>query len=89
MKNNHSDFKHLYEQYKVLVYNVSLNYLQNSEDAEEITQDVFVQLHESLDKFNEKSALKTWIYRITINKCLDYIKYKNSRFNSFNFKRLV
>ncbi len=85
MKNNLSDFKHLYEQYRVLVYNVSLHYLQNIEDAEEITQDVFIQLHESLDKFNEKSALKTWIYRITINKCLDYIKHKNSKKRFFIF----
>ena len=38
MKNNSAAFKQLYEQYKVLVYNVALNYLQNIEDAEEITQ---------------------------------------------------
>ncbi|KAB1157705.1 RNA polymerase sigma factor [Flavobacterium luteum] len=85
MKNNQSDFIQLYEQYKVLVYNVSLNYLQNIEDAEEITQDVFIQLYESLDRFNEKSSIKTWIYRITINKCLDYIKHKNSQKRFFIF----
>lgn len=79
MKNNLSDFEHLYEQYKVLVYNVLLNYLQNSKDAEEITQDVFVQMHESLSEFSENSSLKIWIYKITINKCLDYIKDKNSQ----------
>jgi len=36
-----------------LVYNVSLNYLQNIEDSEEINQDVFIQLHHSLDNLNE------------------------------------
>lgn len=82
---NKSDFKAVYSQYKVLVYTVSLHYLQNIEDAEEVTQDVFVQLHESLDKFNSKSSLKTWIYRITINKCLDYIKHKNSQKRFFIF----
>ncbi|PWA05868.1 RNA polymerase sigma factor [Flavobacterium psychrotolerans] len=82
---NKSDFKAVYNQYKILVYNVSLHYLQNIEDAEEITQDVFVQLHESLDKFNSKSSLKTWIYRITINKCLDSIKHKNSQKRFFVF----
>lgn len=78
MSSNHSDFITFYNQYKVLVYNVALHYLQNVEDAEEITQDVFVQVHNSLDSFKENSSLKTWIYRITINKSLDFIKHKNS-----------
>lgn len=78
MSSNRSDFIVIYNQYKVLVYNVALHYLQNVEDAEEITQDVFVQVHNSLDSFNENSSLKTWIYRITINKSLDFIKHKNS-----------
>ncbi len=79
------DFEKLYNQYSVLVYNLALNYLQNIEDAEEITQDVFIQINNSLDKFQEKSSLKTWIYRITINKCLDYIKHKNSQKRFFIF----
>lgn len=79
MLDNAKDFQTIYTQHKVLVYNVALNYLQNSEDAEEITQDVFVQLHHSLNKFQNNSTIKTWIYRITINKCLDFIKKKNSK----------
>lgn len=82
---NATDFENLYNQYKILVYNVALNYLQNIEDTEEITQDVFVQLHQSLDKFQNNSTLKTWIYRITINKCLDFIKHKNSKKRFFIF----
>jgi RNA polymerase sigma-70 factor (ECF subfamily) len=82
---NKSDFKTVYHQYHVLVYNVALNYLQNIEDAEEVTQDVFIQLHESLATFNRQSSLKTWIYRITINKCLDSIKHKNSQKRFFIF----
>jgi RNA polymerase sigma factor (sigma-70 family) len=85
MENNYVHFQDIYNQYKVLVYNVALNYLQNIEDAEEITQDVFVQLYHSVDKFKEKSTLKTWIYRITINKCLDFIKHKNSQKRFFIF----
>lgn len=79
------DFEKLYNQYSVLVYNIALNYLQNIEDAEEITQDVFIQINNSLDKFQKKSSLKTWIYQITINKCLDYIKHKNSQKRFFIF----
>ena len=78
MISNQEHFYSIYSQYKTLVYNLALNYLQNVEDAEEITQDVFIQIHNSIDSFNEKSSLKTWIYRITINKNLDFIKYKKS-----------
>jgi RNA polymerase sigma-70 factor (ECF subfamily) len=79
------DFLTLYKNYNALVYNVALHYLQNIEDTEEVTQDVFIQLHESISKFKEKSTLKTWIYRITINKCLDFIKHKNSQKRFFVF----
>lgn len=87
MKENLYDFNATYNQYKVLVYNVALNYLQNIEDAEEVTQDVFVQIHESLHQFNKKSSLKTWIYRITINRSLNFIKHKASKKRFFVFGR--
>jgi RNA polymerase sigma-70 factor (ECF subfamily) len=64
---------------------VALNYLQNTEDAEEVTQDVFVKISNSLNNFNQKSSHKTWIYRITINQCLDFLKQKNSQKRFFIF----
>ena len=82
---DNKDFEKLYNQYSILVYNLALNYLQNIEDAEEVTQDVFIQINNSLSKFQEKSSLKTWIYRITINKCLDFIKHKKSQKRFFIF----
>jgi RNA polymerase sigma factor (sigma-70 family) len=85
MTENQTRFEKLYHEYKTLVFNVALNYLQNLEDAEEVTQDVFVKVYHSLHNFNQKSAIKTWIYRITINQCLDYIKQKNSQKRFFIF----
>jgi RNA polymerase sigma-70 factor (family 1) len=85
MNQSQGKFQDIYNQYHILVYNVALHYLQNLEDAEEITQDVFVKVHQSLDKFDAKSALKTWIYRITINQCLDYLKHKKSKKRFFIF----
>ena len=79
MSENNYDFNNIYTKYAVFVYNIALNYLQNTEDAEEITQDVFIQVNQSLKKFEYNSTIKTWIYRITINKCLDFIKFKNSQ----------
>jgi RNA polymerase sigma-70 factor (ECF subfamily) len=62
-----------------MVYNLALNYVQNVEDAEEITQDVFVSVYQSLHSFQENSSLSTWMYRITINKSLDFLKSKQRK----------
>ena len=72
-------FEALYEEYKSLVYNLALQYVQNREDAQEISQDVFVSIHRSMKDFEGKSKLSTWIYRITINKSLDHIKARQRR----------
>ena len=60
------------------MYNLSLHYLHNTEDAQEATQDVFVKIYNKIEGFNNKSSLKTWIYRITINHSLDVIKSKKN-----------
>lgn len=73
---NKPTFREIYDSHSEMVYNLALNYLQNTQDAEEVTQDVFVTIHQKIEIFNNKSSLKTWIYRITINKCLDFIKAK-------------
>ncbi len=70
------------------MYNLALNYLHSTEDAEELTQDVFVKVHKEMDKFRGESKVKTWIYRITINACLDKIKSKQRR-QRFNFLRYL
>ena len=69
----------IYSMYKNKVYNLALQYVQNIEDAEEITQDVFVNIHLSLAQFKYNAELSTWIYKITINKSLDYIKMKKRK----------
>jgi RNA polymerase sigma-70 factor (ECF subfamily) len=74
-----AQFKNIFENNKKWVFNLALQYVQNQEDAEEIVQDVFVSVYENYTKFNENAKLSTWIYRITINKSLDYIKQKNAK----------
>lgn len=77
-KGDQTAFLELYQSYKARVFNTSLSYVQNHEDAEEITQDVFVEIHRSIHKFKGESKLKTWIYRITVNKSLDFTRKKKS-----------
>jgi RNA polymerase sigma factor (sigma-70 family) len=67
-----------------MVFNLCLNYLQNTHDAEEVTQDVFMKVHSKMAGFKGTSELRTWIYRITINQCLDFLKRKK-RHKRFGF----
>lgn len=53
--------------------------MQDHSLAEEISQDVFVVVYKSILSFDERSALSTWIYRITVNKSLDYVRAKKRR----------
>jgi RNA polymerase sigma-70 factor (ECF subfamily) len=76
-------FEEIYSEYHKMVFNIALHYVQNIEDAEEIAQDVFVKVFDNLDSFKKRASLKTWIYRISINKSLDFIKAKNTEKRNF------
>lgn len=78
-------FQELYQTHKELVFNLALHYCQNREDAEEVTQDVFLTLHLKAQTFQKKSNIKTWIYRITVNKSLDFLKAKKTLKRNFFF----
>ena len=73
------NFSEIYSLYNNMVYNLALQYTQTTEDAEEITQDVFVKVHKKFHTFNNQSELKTWVYRIAVNQSLDFIKARNSQ----------
>lgn len=77
--NSNKSIEEIYKEHNGLVYNLCLNYLQNIEDAEEVTQDVFVTIFKKQDNFKNNSSLKTWIYRITVNACLDFLKAKKRK----------
>ena len=69
----------LFETNKDRVFNTCLSLLQNYEDAEDQTQEVFITVFKSIHSFRGESGLQTWIYRIAINKCKDFIKRKNAK----------
>ncbi|MBZ0202522.1 MAG: RNA polymerase sigma factor [Ignavibacteria bacterium] len=70
-----NSLEHLFNIYKDKVFNTAISYVQNAEDAEELTQDVFFEAFRSIEKYKGDSSLSTWIYRITVNKSLDFIRY--------------
>ena len=72
-------FRYFVDQYKKLVFNTSISIIQNSEDADDLSQEVFIQIFKSIEGFKGKSSLSTWIYRITISKSLEYVRYKKRK----------
>ena len=72
-------FRELVDSFQDRVYNSSLGILQNAEDAEDISQEVFIEVFNSISKFRGDSSLSTWIYRITMTKSLDLIRKKKRK----------
>jgi RNA polymerase sigma-70 factor (ECF subfamily) len=67
-------FRMVVEKYQKMVLNCSYKFLRNRESAEDITQEVFLQVFESINSFRADSKLSTWIYRITVTKSLNHLK---------------
>ena len=66
-------FRNLIEKYQTMVFRTAMGFVHSKEDAEDITQDVFVFIFNSLDSFQYKSTLSTWIYRITLNTSINFV----------------
>ena len=78
-KGDQASFSALVTKYQDLVYNTALGIVQNADDADDITQEVFVQVYLSIGSFKGESKFSTWLYRITISKALDHEKKKKRK----------
>lgn len=74
-----SAYAKLIDMYEQKVYATCISFVPNKEDAEDIAQEVFIEVFNSINKFKGSSKLSTWIYRITTNKCLEFIRKKNTK----------
>ncbi len=79
-------FKFLVETHKDRVYNTCLGFLRNSHDAEDVSQEVFIQVFDSIGDFREEAAISTWIYRIAVTKSLELIRYRKRKKRSGFFQ---
>lgn len=67
-----SAFTALVIKYRETVYRTARRMVHNHEDASDIAQEVFIRAHRALPQFEGRSQLRTWLYRITVNLCLDF-----------------
>lgn len=75
--------------YQDKVVNTCYRFVHNLQDAEDVAQDVFIEIYQSLDSFRGQSALSTWIYRIAVTRSLDFIRRKTRKKRTGRFKRLL
>jgi len=68
-------FREIVELYRNRVYNLTFRMLGNSEEAEDVAQEVFITVFKSIDSFRGDSKFSTWLYRVTANHCKNRIKY--------------
>ena len=72
-------FKFLVNNYQDRVFNTAIGIVQNAEDAEDVAQEVFIQVFRSVQSFKAESKLSTWIYRITTTRALDHLRSRKSK----------
>lgn len=72
-------FETLYQRHYRKVYSLCLRMLSNQADAEDVTQEVFVQIYRKIGSFHGESAFTTWLYRLTVNAVLMSIRKRNRK----------
>jgi RNA polymerase sigma-70 factor (ECF subfamily) len=82
-------FAGLVSMYRHRVINTCFRFLLNEQDAEDTSQEVFVEVYHSIGSFRGASSLSTWIYRIAVTKCLDEIKRRNRKKRITSIGRLL
>jgi RNA polymerase sigma-70 factor (ECF subfamily) len=72
-------FEHLVKEYQTKIFNTCLGLLQNEEDAEDVCQEVFISVFQSIGNFKGQSKLYTWMYRIAVTRSLEFIRSKKRK----------
>ena len=72
-------YRKLVDTYQRLVFNACFNLLRHTSDSEDIAQDVFIEVFESIHQFRHESKLSTWLYRVSINKSLNHIRKQKTK----------
>jgi RNA polymerase sigma-70 factor (ECF subfamily) len=72
-------FEELYRAHAGRLYSVALRMVGNPADADDLLQEIFLSAHRKLESFRGESSLGTWLYRLAVNLCLDYLRSRSGR----------
>jgi RNA polymerase sigma-70 factor (ECF subfamily) len=72
-------FEAIYHQHAARLYSLACRMAGSPEDGEDLLQEIFLQAHRKLGSFKGDAALGTWLYRLALNHCLDYVRSRRAR----------
>ena len=81
LKGDIEAFSELIDKYEKMVYNLAYRVFNNTSDAEDITQEVFIKVYKNIYKCEGKQSIKTWIYTVAYNTCIDEIRKRKGKNN--------
>ena len=79
LSGNTSAFKILVDRHQGMVFHTAMGFVHSKEDAEDITQEVFIQAFRSLSAYQKRSEFSTWLYRITVNTSINFVNRNKLR----------
>lgn len=78
-KSHIAEFETIVSQYQTMVFRTAMGFVHSKEDAEDVTQDVFLRAYRSWNTFRGDAEISTWLYRITINLSLNFLEQQKRR----------
>ena len=88
LNSDHNAYSMLVERYQSFVFTIALRYVKGREDAEEVSQDVFVKAYRSLADFKGQSKFSTWLYTITTTTCITFLRKKRLEVHSLDNEKV-
>ena len=87
LKGDHNAYSLLVERYKSYVFTLTLRFTKNREDAEEVSQDIFIKAYRSLADFKGTAKFSTWLYTIVNTTCITFLRKKRLDVKSLDDER--
>lgn len=79
LEKDENSFRELIDTYQDKVFRTCIGFVHHQEDAEDLTQEVFIEIFRSIEKFRKESKISTWLYRIAVNKSLNHLKKRKQQ----------
>ncbi|SHL66999.1 RNA polymerase sigma factor [Flavobacterium xanthum] len=86
IQGDHNAFAVLVNRYKNMIFSLALQMVKNREEAEDVSQETFLKIYNSLSKFKGDSKFSTWSYKIAYHTCLDHLKKNKKEENNISIE---
>ena len=85
-KGDQKAFELLVRKYKTTVFNTIYSIMGNAQEADDIAQEVFLKVYTKADSFKGESSFSTWLYRVTVNRCIDELRRRKNKIISYEIE---